>query len=146
MITAVIFLFNFVFISRLLSLVPQHPARSMYSLMLQPKTLSWRMRSSLSYRKPSQRWILCSGPSSSSQIMYPNLTPEVAGPPQVSFFLTAVLGRRRRSISTPLDDYKEMALASGGQAIQVSKNQLPQATDIILDTSTSALVRLCNLE
>lgn len=35
-----------------------------------------------------------------------------------------------------------MALASGGQVIQVSKGQLPQATDIILDTSTSALVGL----
>ena len=33
-----------------------------------------------------------------------------------------------------------MALASGGQYIEVSKSQLPQATDIILDTSTSALV------
>ncbi|XP_029009131.1 von Willebrand factor A domain-containing protein 7 [Betta splendens] len=58
----------------------------------------------------------------------------------VSFFLTAVFRRRRRSVSSSTDPYKEMALASGGQIIQVAKNQLPQATDIILDTSTSALV------
>ncbi|XP_075893051.1 von Willebrand factor A domain-containing protein 7-like [Nelusetta ayraudi] len=59
----------------------------------------------------------------------------------VSFFLTSIFGRRRRSLSIGrLQDYKDMALASGGQVIQVSKGQLPQATDIILDTSTSALV------
>ncbi|XP_037545994.1 von Willebrand factor A domain-containing protein 7 [Nematolebias whitei] len=59
----------------------------------------------------------------------------------VSFFLTAVFRRRRRSILTAsFRDYQDLALASGGQAIQVSKAQLSQATDIILDTSTSALV------
>uniref|UniRef100_UPI0037E8EEE0 von Willebrand factor A domain-containing protein 7-like n=1 Tax=Semicossyphus pulcher TaxID=241346 RepID=UPI0037E8EEE0 len=59
----------------------------------------------------------------------------------VSFFMTRVLKRRRRSLRAgSFEDYKELALASGGQAIQVSKGQLPQATDIILDTSTSALV------
>ncbi|KAK5866386.1 hypothetical protein PBY51_020582 [Eleginops maclovinus] len=59
----------------------------------------------------------------------------------VSFFLTAPFRRRRRSTSAPtLDVYKELALASGGQAIQVSKADLPQATGVILDTSTSALV------
>ncbi|XP_037327460.2 von Willebrand factor A domain-containing protein 7-like isoform X1 [Pungitius pungitius] len=58
----------------------------------------------------------------------------------VSFFLTGS-GRRRRSLrASSFEDYKNLALASGGQAIQVSKSQLPQATDIILDTSTSALV------
>lgn len=62
---------------------------------------------------------------------------------QVSFFLTNIFSRRRRSLSIGrLQDYKDMALASGGQVIQVSKGQLPQATDIILDTSTSALVGL----
>lgn len=62
---------------------------------------------------------------------------------QVSFFLTNIFSRRRRSLSIgSLQDYKDMALASGGQVIQVSKGQLPQATDIILDTSTSALVGL----
>lgn len=35
-----------------------------------------------------------------------------------------------------------MALASGGQAIEVSKKQLPGATGIISDTATSALVGL----
>ncbi|KAK5606350.1 hypothetical protein CRENBAI_022880 [Crenichthys baileyi] len=59
----------------------------------------------------------------------------------VSFFMTGMSGRRRRSLeAASFNDYKDLALASGGQAIQVSKSQLPQATDIILDTSTSALV------
>lgn len=58
----------------------------------------------------------------------------------VSFFMTGGGGRRRRSLRASFNDYKDLALASGGQAIQVSKNQLPQATDVILDTSTSALV------
>ncbi|XP_073327688.1 von Willebrand factor A domain-containing protein 7 [Pagrus major] len=63
----------------------------------------------------------------------------------VSFFMTgrgAGRGaRRRRSLrAASFEDYKDLALASGGQAIQVSKTQLPEATDVILDTSTSALV------
>uniref|UniRef100_A0AAQ4RG57 von Willebrand factor A domain containing 11 n=5 Tax=Gasterosteus aculeatus TaxID=69293 RepID=A0AAQ4RG57_GASAC len=59
----------------------------------------------------------------------------------VSFFITNPVGRRRRSVGdNSFEDYKDLALASGGQAIEVSKSQLPQATDIILDTSTSALV------
>uniref|UniRef100_A0A3P9MM20 von Willebrand factor A domain containing 11 n=1 Tax=Oryzias latipes TaxID=8090 RepID=A0A3P9MM20_ORYLA len=58
----------------------------------------------------------------------------------VSFFMTGTSSRRRRSLrAASFEDYKDLALASGGQAIQVSKAQLPQATDIILDTSTSAL-------
>ncbi|XP_058237738.1 von Willebrand factor A domain-containing protein 7-like [Hemibagrus wyckioides] len=36
--------------------------------------------------------------------------------------------------------YYNLALASGGQAIEVTKANLPSATDIILDTSTAALV------
>ncbi|KAM8773368.1 von Willebrand factor A domain-containing protein 7-like [Acanthopagrus schlegelii] len=59
----------------------------------------------------------------------------------VMFFGTFIGVRRRRSLrAAGFEDYKDLALASGGQAIQVSKKQLPQATDIILDTSTSALV------
>ncbi|XP_037545993.1 von Willebrand factor A domain-containing protein 7 [Nematolebias whitei] len=59
----------------------------------------------------------------------------------VSFFMTGPSKRRRRSVfSASFGDYRDLALASGGQAIQVSKAQLPQATDVILDTSTSALV------
>ncbi|XP_041789054.1 von Willebrand factor A domain-containing protein 7 isoform X1 [Chelmon rostratus] len=59
----------------------------------------------------------------------------------VSFFMTGVTGRRRRSLrASSFEDYRDLALASGGQAIQVSKRQLPEATDVILDTSTSALV------
>ncbi|XP_044046128.1 von Willebrand factor A domain-containing protein 7 [Siniperca chuatsi] len=59
----------------------------------------------------------------------------------VSFFMTGASRRRRRSLSaSSFEDYKDLALASGGQAIQVSKSQLPEATNVILDTSTSALV------
>nr|XP_010780298.1 PREDICTED: von Willebrand factor A domain-containing protein 7-like [Notothenia coriiceps] len=59
----------------------------------------------------------------------------------VSFFLTAPFRRRRRfTRAANLDVYKELALASGGQVVQVSKKDLPQATGVILDTSTSALV------
>ncbi|XP_031140397.1 von Willebrand factor A domain-containing protein 7 isoform X1 [Sander lucioperca] len=60
----------------------------------------------------------------------------------VSFLISAGGGRRRRSLSaaSSFEDYIELALASGGQAIQVSKAQLPEATDVIIDTSTSALV------
>lgn len=62
---------------------------------------------------------------------------------QLSFFKTGATGRRRRSLrAASFDDYKDLALASGGQAIRVSKSELPQATDIIRDTSTSALVRI----
>lgn len=59
----------------------------------------------------------------------------------VSFFMTGASKRRRRSLrASSFEDYKDLALASGGQAIEVSKKNLHQATDIILDTSTSALV------
>ncbi|KAM4595726.1 von Willebrand factor A domain-containing protein 7 [Fundulus diaphanus] len=60
----------------------------------------------------------------------------------VSFLITSLSSRRRRRSlgAASFSDYMDLALASGGQAIQVSKSQLPQATDIILDTSTSALV------
>ncbi|XP_005945584.1 von Willebrand factor A domain-containing protein 7 isoform X2 [Haplochromis burtoni] len=60
---------------------------------------------------------------------------------KVSFFITTPFSRRRRSLrAASFDDYKDIALTSGGQAIHVSKSELSQATDIILDTSTSALV------
>uniref|UniRef100_A0A3Q1BJ52 von Willebrand factor A domain containing 11 n=1 Tax=Amphiprion ocellaris TaxID=80972 RepID=A0A3Q1BJ52_AMPOC len=60
---------------------------------------------------------------------------------RVSFFMTGASSRRRRSLrAASFDDYKDLALVSGGQAIQVSKKQLSQATDVIFDTSTSALV------
>ncbi|XP_069022000.1 von Willebrand factor A domain-containing protein 7-like [Embiotoca jacksoni] len=59
----------------------------------------------------------------------------------VSFFMTTASRRRRRSLpAASFNDYKDLALASGGQAIQVSKKQLAETTDLILDTSTSALV------
>ncbi|KAJ0050442.1 hypothetical protein NL108_003664, partial [Boleophthalmus pectinirostris] len=58
----------------------------------------------------------------------------------VNFFMTNLRRRRRSTRGGTFNDYKDLALASGGQAIQVTKGELPQATDIILDTSTSALV------
>ncbi|XP_074484871.1 von Willebrand factor A domain-containing protein 7-like isoform X2 [Sebastes fasciatus] len=59
----------------------------------------------------------------------------------VSYFQTGASGRRRRSLrSGSFEDYEDLALASGGQVIQVTKKQLHEATDVILDTSTSALV------
>ncbi|XP_052410113.1 von Willebrand factor A domain-containing protein 7-like [Carassius gibelio] len=74
----------------------------------------------------------------------------------VNFMLTnGFAARRRRSvdlnqgqyqnystrISNPLNQvYEDLALASGGQAIEVTKATLPHATRIIVDASTSSLV------
>ncbi|XP_016417287.1 von Willebrand factor A domain-containing protein 7-like [Sinocyclocheilus rhinocerous] len=74
----------------------------------------------------------------------------------VNFMLTnSLAARRRRSddpnqgqnqrystrISNPLNQvYVDLALASGGLAIEVTKATLPLATNIIADASTSALV------
>uniref|UniRef100_A0A8L0DQJ9 von Willebrand factor A domain containing 11 n=1 Tax=Oncorhynchus mykiss TaxID=8022 RepID=A0A8L0DQJ9_ONCMY len=64
----------------------------------------------------------------------------------VSFFMTGdgAGARRRRSgvesRAATFETYKDLALASGGQAIGVTKENLPQATDVIIDSSTSALV------
>ncbi|XP_028832618.1 von Willebrand factor A domain-containing protein 7-like isoform X2 [Denticeps clupeoides] len=61
----------------------------------------------------------------------------------VSFLLTTTM-RSTRSIADTSRSafrlYYDLALASGGETIEVSKTNLPQATDIIVDTSTSALV------
>lgn len=44
-------------------------------------------------------------------------------------------------MSNPLNQvYVDLALASGGLAIEVTKAMLPEATNIISDASTSALV------
>ncbi|XP_037619360.1 von Willebrand factor A domain-containing protein 7-like [Sebastes umbrosus] len=60
---------------------------------------------------------------------------------EVSFFVTGASGRRRRSLrSGSFEDYEDLALASGGQVIQVTKKQLSKVIDVILDTSSSALV------
>ncbi|XP_061092946.1 von Willebrand factor A domain-containing protein 7-like [Conger conger] len=68
----------------------------------------------------------------------------------VNFLLTNALSARRRrdsngNVSTrmsPLGNqlYQELSEASGGQAIVVTKDTLPQATDIIVDSSTTGLV------
>uniref|UniRef100_A0A4W5RGT8 Uncharacterized protein n=1 Tax=Hucho hucho TaxID=62062 RepID=A0A4W5RGT8_9TELE len=65
---------------------------------------------------------------------------------QVSFFMTgdgAGARRRRRGVESStatFETYKDLTLASGGQAIGVTKENRPQATDVIIDSSTSALV------
>ncbi|KAB5581480.1 hypothetical protein PHYPO_G00176230 [Pangasianodon hypophthalmus] len=63
----------------------------------------------------------------------------------VSFFMTKKT-RSTRSLSAQgrsgFQVYYNLALASGGQAIEVTKANLPSATEIILDTSTSALVTI----
>ncbi|XP_073698677.1 von Willebrand factor A domain-containing protein 7-like [Garra rufa] len=74
----------------------------------------------------------------------------------VNFMLTNSLATRRRRtkdsnqgqsqhystrISNPLNQiYEDLALASGGQAIEVTKATLPQAINIIVDASKSAVV------
>ncbi|KAF4115314.1 hypothetical protein G5714_002803 [Onychostoma macrolepis] len=66
----------------------------------------------------------------------------------VTFMLTNVLLRRRRTASqsqqfklrSDIQLYRDLAHASGGQAITVTKATLSQATAVITDASTSALV------
>ncbi|KAI7811322.1 putative von Willebrand factor A domain-containing protein 7-like [Triplophysa rosa] len=63
----------------------------------------------------------------------------------VSFFMTSTRRRKRGITAEPRTDfqvYYDVALASGGQAIEVSKSSLSQATNIIVDTSTSVLVTI----
>ncbi len=66
--------------------------------------------------------------------------------------LTNILARRRRTasqsqqfklrsdIQSDIQLYRELAHVSGGQAIKVTKATLSQATAVITDASTSALV------
>uniref|UniRef100_A0A8C9SUF5 von Willebrand factor A domain-containing protein 7-like n=1 Tax=Scleropages formosus TaxID=113540 RepID=A0A8C9SUF5_SCLFO len=68
----------------------------------------------------------------------------------VNFMLTnPIVSRRRRSygaeyvsrVSNPANQlYQELAQASGGLAIEVAAASLPQATNVIVDSTTSALV------
>ncbi|XP_062329348.1 von Willebrand factor A domain-containing protein 7-like [Osmerus eperlanus] len=73
----------------------------------------------------------------------------------VNFLLTGSLASRRRRSSGSIDQgqttqmrsvntqlYRDLAQASGGQAIQVTKTQLPQATSLILQSTSSNLVTL----
>ncbi|XP_045569843.1 von Willebrand factor A domain-containing protein 7 [Salmo salar] len=74
----------------------------------------------------------------------------------VSFFLTGSLGLRRRRASdqgqgqvqhsrmveSDSQLYMELSQASGGQAIQVTKTELPKATSIIVESSSSSLVTI----
>ncbi|XP_067260622.1 von Willebrand factor A domain-containing protein 7-like [Chanodichthys erythropterus] len=59
-------------------------------------------------------------------------------------FLMTTSSRRRRSLNArpEFQVYYDIALASGGQAIEVPKSSISQATKIIVDTSTSALVTI----
>ncbi|XP_030643657.1 von Willebrand factor A domain-containing protein 7-like [Chanos chanos] len=60
----------------------------------------------------------------------------------VNFLLTNARSTRRRLSNSLNQIYQELAEASGGQAIEVTKDTLSQATSIIEDTSSSALVTL----
>nr|XP_043898266.1 von Willebrand factor A domain-containing protein 7-like isoform X1 [Solea senegalensis] len=64
----------------------------------------------------------------------------------VTVLITGSLGLRRRRETledNPLGSvYKQLAEASGGQAIQVSKSELAEVTSIITDTSSSSVVKL----
>ncbi|KAI4881233.1 hypothetical protein NFI96_033481 [Prochilodus magdalenae] len=60
----------------------------------------------------------------------------------VSYFMTQKTKSKRDVGRSAFQLYYDLALASGGQAIKVSKSDLPSATDIIADTSTSALVTI----
>ncbi|KAL0203402.1 hypothetical protein M9458_001420, partial [Cirrhinus mrigala] len=66
----------------------------------------------------------------------------------VTFMLTNTLSsRRRRDVSksialSPIQLYRNLAHVSGGQTIEVTKATLSQATAVITDASTSALVTL----
>ncbi|KAL2097380.1 hypothetical protein ACEWY4_006587 [Coilia grayii] len=65
---------------------------------------------------------------------------------QVNIFMTASKRTLKYTGRVPRSDFRvyyDLALASGGSAIEVSKASLPQATEIIVDSSTSALVS-CN--
>lgn len=62
----------------------------------------------------------------------------------VNIFMTSLRSKRSVGLSPRsfFQLYYDLALASGGQAIQVSKAGLPEATEIIVDSSTSALVTI----
>lgn len=51
--------------------------------------------------------------------------------------------RRRREVRITASDaqlYRDLAQASGGQAIEVTKNELPVAISIVTESSSSSLV------
>ncbi|CAL1601722.1 unnamed protein product [Knipowitschia caucasica] len=69
----------------------------------------------------------------------------------VTFMLTDVISRRRRSgesrapramSQADAQLYRDLAKASGGQAIEVTKSDLSAATTVIEDSSTSAVVNV----
>ncbi|KAK9536523.1 hypothetical protein VZT92_006297 [Zoarces viviparus] len=74
----------------------------------------------------------------------------------VNFMITAILGRRRRRQSDDVQQqqfssrmvtsdgqlYRDLAQASGGLAIEVTKSELPAATSIITESSSSSLVTI----
>lgn len=65
---------------------------------------------------------------------------------QVNFIVTTSGARRRRSIRTKrlapteFQVYKDLAQASGGQAIQVAKYELLDAISVFLQSFSSTLV------
>ncbi|XP_077380532.1 von Willebrand factor A domain-containing protein 7-like [Festucalex cinctus] len=63
---------------------------------------------------------------------------------EVTFMLTDVLSTRRKRALSQADAqlYRDLARASGGQAIEVSKSDLALATSVIEDSSSSAVVTI----
>lgn len=67
---------------------------------------------------------------------------------QVNFMITdsAVLNRHnrfqrhKRIAESDMALYRDLAQASGGQALEVTKSELPEATSIITETTSSSLV------
>ncbi|CAK6971423.1 von Willebrand factor A domain-containing protein 7-like [Scomber scombrus] len=73
----------------------------------------------------------------------------------VTFLITNVLSSRRRRqignnqqqsrtrmVASAVQLYRDLAQASGGQAIEVTKSELPKVTSIITESSSSSLVTL----
>ena len=48
--------------------------------------------------------------------------------------------RQRRSASSYVQLYRDLAQTSGGQTIEVTKTELPEAVTIITESSSSSLV------
>ncbi|XP_026858824.2 von Willebrand factor A domain-containing protein 7-like [Electrophorus electricus] len=62
---------------------------------------------------------------------------------QVNFILTSALSNTRKGLSNPVNQlYEDIALASGGEVIEVTKELLPNATIILSNSSNSVLVTI----
>ena len=65
---------------------------------------------------------------------------------QVNFLLINPLTNTARALSNPVNQvYEDLAVASGGLAIEVTEQLLANATSIISDTSVASLVNTTRL-